>query len=359
MKERLTVSTLTKDCSLYIHLEELYPLSCTSLEAALGIWVHDVLAEAVKLFVKGEEIPVEELLTTVAENHSNRLIKTMKDDKPLRREAARLVNNGIMYLHSLYIKGKDILVEEKVETVIQEIPVKLVGRIDLAYSNTIVDWKTGTFIADEHRTELQLYAYLLSKAGIMSPPIVIRIVYLGGNRLDTVIEIITEDDIKRIHDRIIQLIQSSNTNPMPNPSTACFFCGYKYKCPQYARLFQEERIMARYQKAVLQAHSVKQHKKIGNEFKKLSKRIKIAANKIINRPKPIDKDALFRQCPELITEKVWLKQFIPLLDNLSEKEKEELLLSILQDNNIIDKDKLPHNLRNMVYAFKMLDVNKQ
>ena len=359
MKERLSVTTLTKNCPLYIKLEELYPLSQNSIEAAFGTWVHDAIAMGIELLLSNQKISIENLLNTVAFQHHNPLVKQMNSDVVLKHEAARLVSNGLKYVLSLNINHKEVFIEKKIEVIIPEIPVKIVGRFDFGYDNTIIDWKTGTFSANEHRMELHLYAYLAYKANLMSTPIEIRNVYLGGEQVKVVSETLTETDIKNIYKHIIKLIQAIHDNPKPNPSGSCFLCEYKFRCPLYFRLTQENKIMMKVQNISQQLEKANQYRKLGIELKVLAKKIDTMANKLIDKQKNIKRDVESKnRFPELIEEKVWSKKLIPLVDKLTEKEKEELLISLLKENSTIRKENLPQKIKNLIYTFKNINLNK-
>jgi len=359
MKEKLSVTTLTKNCPLYIKLEELYPISQDSIEAAFGTWVHDAIAMGIKLLLSNNKISIENLLTSAAFQHYNPLVKQMNIDTVLKNEAARLVSNGLDYALSLNIKNKEVFIEKKIEVIIHEIPVKIVGRLDFGYDNTIIDWKTGTFSANEHRRELHLYAYLAHTTNLMSAPIEIRNVYLGGEQVKVVSETLTESDIKNIHKHIIKLIQVSIDNPKPNPSSSCFLCEYKFRCPLYFRLTQENRIMNKVQNISQQLQKANQYRKLGMELKALARKIDTMANKLIDKQKNIKKDLESKNMlPELIEEKVWSQKLIPLVDQLTEEEKEELLISLLKENTTIRKESLPEKLKNLIYTFKNINLNK-
>lgn len=359
MKEKLSVTTLTKNCPLYIKLEELYPLSQDSIEAAFGTWVHDAIAMGIELLLNNQKISIENLLTTAAFQHYNPLVKQMNSDSVLKREAARLVSNGLKYVLSLNINHKEVFIEKKIEVIIHEIPIKIVGRFDFGYDNTIIDWKSGTFSADEHRMELHLYAYLAYTSNLMSTPIEIRNVYLGGEQVKVVSELLNENDIKNIHEHITKLIRASHNNPKPNPSGSCFLCEYKFRCPLYFRLTQENIIMTKVQRISQQLEKANQYRKLGMELKTLAQKIDTMANKLINKQKNIKRDLESKNIfPELIEEKVWSKKLIPLVNQLTEKEKEELLISLLKESSTVRKDSLPHKIKNLLYTFKNINLNK-
>ena len=108
-----------------------------------------------------------------------------------------------------------------------------------------------------------------------------------------------------------------------------------------------------------QLEKANQYRKLGMELKALARKIDTMANKLIDKQKNIKKDLESKNMlPELIEEKVWSQKLIPLVDQLTEEEKEELLISLLKENTTIRKESLPEKLKNLIYTFKNINLNK-
>ncbi len=360
MMDRISVTTLTKGCPLYIRLSEIYPINSTSIEASFGTWVHGAIAEGIKSLLDGNTPDPIRLLTLSAESQHDPLIKQMIGDKALRTEAIRMVDNALDYITTLNIDSNNsIYVEKKLELFLKEVPITIVGILDLGYKNTIIDWKTGTFSAEEHHLQLKIYAYMAYALQLMAPPIEIRDIYLGGDKPKVVKATVTEKDIASIHNFILNLIQASRRNPQPHPSDACGLCEYKFRCPLYFRLSKEAQIMHKIKSISNRLDHAYQYRKLGIELKSLASKLDNMANKLIDKHSTLRKSVSPTSAPNtIIQEKVWASGLIPFIEHLSEEEKNQLLIALLKETATITVDIIPDSIKGKLNILKDIDRNK-
>ncbi len=358
--DRVSVTTLTKGCPLYIKLSEMYPINSSSIEASFGTWVHGAIAEGTKAILNKTPIQIDGLLMFSAESQHDPLIKQMIGDKALLSEAFRMVQNALEYITNIDIPDNvPILIEEKLEVFIREIPTIIVGILDFGYGNTIIDWKTGSFSAEEHHIQLKIYAYMAYTLGIMNPPIEVRDVYLGGDKPKVVKSQITEKELTQTHDFIVKLLKASKDNPQPHPSDACGLCEYKFRCPLYFRLSKEANIMSKIKNISQRLDHAYQYRKLGMELKSLANKLDAMANKLIDKHAELRKTITHTSAPNsIIEEKVWASGIIPLIDNLSEKEKHQLLIALLRDTATIKTEILPSSIKEKLNILKDIDRKK-
>ncbi len=283
----------------------------------------------------------------------------MMTDKAFRLEAERMVSSALNYYINLGINSNNVMVEEKLELLLTDHSTIIVGVLDLGYGNTILDWKTGTFTAEEHRLQLQIYAYLTYKLNIMRPPIEVVDVYLGEEKPKVVKGVVSEKDIGTIEDMVKQLIEKSKLRPIPNPSSSCSLCEYKFRCPLYFRLNKESTIVGKILTLSGQLEHAYQYRKLGNEIKSLANKLDVMAQKLIDKHISLKKIINPSEAPpEIIEEKVWTKDILPYLNELTEEEKHELLIRLLKNNTTISTKDIPPKLKSKLFSRKEIDNKK-
>ncbi len=358
MVRRISVTTLTKGCPLYIKLTEMYPLEGSSIEASFGSWIHQAIAIAINELSQGNIPTPENLLFSAASRENSPLIKTMLTDDALYSEAVRMLKNALNYIETNIPIGKKLLIEKKLELFIKEPPTTIVGILDLGYENTIIDWKTGTYTAEEHFLQLRIYAYMVYKLEIMSPPITIKDVYLGGDTMSEVKAVFSLDEIRRTENFITNLLMQSLNSPQPRPSDSCSLCEYKFRCPLYFRLSKERDIMQKIDKINKKIDHASQYRKLGMQLKNLATKLNTIAEGFINTHANIMND-INQTPPNAITEtKIWASSIIPLLSELSQEEKEQLLIALLREYPTIPTKHIPETINEKLKPFTKVDVNK-
>ncbi len=358
MVRRISVTTLTKGCPLYIKLAEMYPLNGSSIEASFGSWIHQAIAIGINEMKNNNSSTIESLLFSAASRENNPLIKTMLTDDALYSEAVRMLNNALNYIETNIPTGKELLIEKKLELYIKEPPTTIVGILDLGYENTIIDWKTGTYTSEEHFLQLRIYAYMVYKLGIMSPPITIKDVYLGGDTISEVKAVFSLDEIRKTEKFIIDLLLQSLDSPQPRPSDSCSLCEYKFRCPLYFRLSKERDIMRKIDKINKKIDHASQYRKLGMQLRNLATKLNTIAEGFINTHANMMND-INQTPPREITEtKIWTSSIIPLLSELSQEEKEQLLISLLREYPTIPTKHIPETIQNKLRPFTKVDKAK-
>ncbi len=338
MGKTVSVTTLAKNCPLFIHLSQKYPLRKETMETIFGSIVH----AAVQELVKSRSSSISEALTTLKRVSSNRLELTMLSDPVMLQVIKRHLTKVKAILGKL---PEPLEVELPVEYNIGDFTIK--GRIDAIFPGTppiIVDWKTGSFSSKEHEFQLQIYAYISWKANILSPPIKVLGIYLGEEgSIKTVEATLTISDLTETGDRIIELLEKSIKGiPPVNPSSSCTFCPYRFRCASY----YSETVMAKVWERVQKSNTISQQRRLGYKILKLSDKLKEMGTKLVNKKTPQNFTPFRVDFKN--QNNIWGSQLKHVLPHLEEEELRDLLSVMSAEIRDIDLEKLPTKVREIL-----------
>jgi len=337
MHKTVSVTTLAKNCPLFIHLSQKYPLQKETIETVFGSLVHTAIEE---LVVSGANI--HDILATLKDKATNQLEIAMLNDPVMLQLLKRHLAKVKQILGKL---PKPLQTELPIEYTTEEFTIK--GRIDAIFPGSppiIADWKTGSFSSREHEFQLQIYAYMSWKSRILSPPIRILGIYLGEEgSIKTVEATLSENDLDKIGERIRELLEkSSKAIPPVNPSASCTFCPYRFRCATY----YSETVMARVWEKVQRSENTSQRRRLGYKILNLSDKLKEVGSKLVTQSRSYGSNFYGEDFKKQYN--IWGSQLKHVLPHLGEDDLRDLLAVLFTEVRDIELEKLPSKVRELL-----------
>ncbi len=215
-----------------------------SIEAHLGICIHESLEWLYKNVLKGKVPTLDELIEKYSSSWKEKDSKEIVIVKSLTKQD--YFNKGIKFLIDYYLKHKPfsdgtLELEKRVWITLEKnFPHKIIGYIDrIAYNKEkneyeIHDYKTANTLPDREKFEkdrqLALYSIAIKQMYNHEKPILLTWHYLNYNLSITSKR--TNEQLEKLKKEIMDLINKiENTKEFPyTKSVLCDWCEYKPYC---------------------------------------------------------------------------------------------------------------------------------
>jgi DNA helicase-2/ATP-dependent DNA helicase PcrA len=197
-----------------------------------GSAVHNVLEEAGKAIIAGEEITLETLVTNFEERWKRIRLSDPDRKERLRQRAPELFGNFMA--GQAVLNGKPKEVEKRFE--FKAADIKITGKIDridiTPDGYEIMDYKTGKLDERKLKSDFQLPIYSLACKELYGE-FPSRVTYLFLTQPDPYSQEQSSGDLEKIKDDVtekIEQIKNSDYTATPD-SYKCGGCGYNRICP--------------------------------------------------------------------------------------------------------------------------------
>jgi len=231
MLRRIGVTTLIYWCPLYLDYSAQLPIETTGVADQFGSAVHELIYRMLSgdhkgLFDTEEDLAWSVLLESfpgaVESSFTEQVVREMLN---MARAAKRFAEN---YNPSQF--------EVKFEYGFGSDDMLVIGIADALGENLVLDWKTGSFMAESHRQQVKIYATMLWRLGLLQLPATLGVVYLGkagaeGSQAESNVFQFSEAEAVVVEDFVQQFLkQYSLGNRRPRISDHCSFCPYGRWC---------------------------------------------------------------------------------------------------------------------------------
>ncbi len=226
-----------------------------SIEAHLGICVHDTLEWLYKDVLKGRLPPLEEVINRYLaqwKRDYNENILIVKKDKTQKN----YLDKGVQFIIDYYNKHapfKDGTIEMEKQIFVNLLPEsnhKIIGYIDRLVFNKelnryeIHDYKTASFLPNKEKFEqdrqLALYSLGIKQLFGHDKEVILSWHYLNHNMQITSKRTNKQlNELKKNTIKLIKTIESTNSFPTQK-SILCDWCEYKPYCKEYGNQLPEK-----------------------------------------------------------------------------------------------------------------------
>jgi len=230
----VSATHLARFCPAFLKMHSQFAVQIENLETALGSLIHHALAKC----LDGADVD-DAVISAITEAPRNDIQRRVAEDKAMQDIIRFYTERGCGYIHARGLHEKENLAIEMPVVVSWDIAgdtVKIAGRLDAfdPEENVIYDWKTGSYLAEEHINQMKIYSVLLTESGVSEPPYLIRLVYIGVSYpfVDEVVFVVDEKDTDETRAKMWRTLSLylTHEDPPMAPSDACAFCPYKFRC---------------------------------------------------------------------------------------------------------------------------------
>jgi len=231
MARRIGVTSLIYWCPLYLDYSAQLPIETTGVADQFGSAVHELIYRILSGDHKGLFDTEEDLAWSVLlESFPGAVIS------PLTEQVVSEMLNMARAAKSFAQRFSPEQFEVKFEYGFGSDDLVIIGIADALGENLVLDWKTGSFMAESHRQQVKIYATMLWRLGLLRLPATLGVVYLGkaglrGGEAESNVFEFNEEEALVVEDFVERFLQQySSGNVRPRVSDHCSFCPYGRWC---------------------------------------------------------------------------------------------------------------------------------
>ena len=231
MARRIGVTSLIYWCPLYLDYSAQLPIETTGVADQFGSAVHELIYRILSGDHKGLFDTEEDLAWSVLlDSFPGAVIS------PLTEQVVSEMLNMARAAKSFAERFSPEQFEVKFEYGFGNEDLAIIGIADALGENLVLDWKTGSFMAESHRQQVKIYATMLWRLGLLRLPATLGVVYLGkaasqGGEAESNVFEFNEEEALVVEDFVERFLQQySSGNVRPRVSDHCSFCPYGRWC---------------------------------------------------------------------------------------------------------------------------------